>query len=260
MKASIRLVICLIAACSLRQSTSFGCSLVIPPVSRFDAEQYVFIGEVVDVVGPFKSEDNKAEGEAWGLRVKVSGKVYLPTSPANYFEVFPYHLTPSCGLAGRSKEELLKYYPVGSQIRVIAKESTLLGSKLSEGDVRLEVSVYNRGSVVRNAEPSLTTAEAVYDYGKYVEQKWDSEGNRSGFESNYYLPDFELRKDLLRLEEATSESEKISVLERLLSFPHVYPIDYSEIAASYVKDAETLKRLEQKWKAWQQKTVEQQRN
>jgi hypothetical protein len=223
MKTSIKLIICIVAVCSLCQSISFGCSLAIAPISQFDTEQYVFIGEVVDVVGPFKSEAKKANGEAWGLRVKVGDKVYLPLSPANYFEVFPYHLTPWCGLRGWSREELLKYYPVGSQIRVVAKESTLLESKIPEGNIWLETSIYNRGSIARNTEPDLiTSAESVYDYGKYADRQRTSADDDPLFDSNYYLPDFELRKDMLRLREAASEAERISILKRLLSFPYVY--------------------------------------
>ena len=88
-----------------------------------DPAEYIFTGEVIDFVGPFESK--KFRVKAWGLKVKVDETIYLPKAPAGYFEVFPYELWADCSTAGASKEELEKYYPVGSRVKVIAKEAKL---------------------------------------------------------------------------------------------------------------------------------------
>ena len=250
MKTLVKLITCLLAFSSLLQSVSWGCSSPIHPISEFDSKQYVFIGEVLDVAGPFKSESKMVIGEVWGLQVKVTDVVYLPQSPVSYVEVMRYDLTPWCGVEGWNREKLLRNYPVGSQVRVIAKESTLLESKLPDGNIRLESTRDNSGIIARNSEPELTTsAESVYDYRKYADRQNDAHPS----ESNYYLPHFELRKDLLRLRDAASEEEKIKILERLSSFPHVAELDYPKIAQLHVREAKTLKQLNEKWEAWKQK-------
>ena len=258
MKTSIQVIFCMLIVLSLSQAITFGCSLRVAPISQFDTAQYVFIGEVIGVVGPLKSEAKKADGgEAWGLRIKVVDKIFLPQTPASHFDVFPYDLTAWCGLSGWKSEELSKYYPIGSQVRVIAKETTLLESKLPDGNIRLETSIYNRGSIARNSESDLnTSAESLYDYKRYADRRRTSAEEDPLFDSNYYLPHFELRKDLLRLRDASSEDEKVNILERLLFFPHVYDLDYPKIAELNVRNAETVKLLNEKWGAWKQKKVE----
>jgi len=64
------------------------------------------------------------------------------------------------------------------------------------------------------------------------------------------LPEFELRKDLLRLRKATSEAERVKILERLLYYPECCDLDFLKIAKDYVKNLETLKALNDRREAW----------
>jgi hypothetical protein len=249
MNPSTMIGICLVTFSVLFPKVSLGCSLALDPISEFDSSQYVFIGEVLGIVGPFRSAASKAHGELRGIRVNLKDPVYLPRSPAVYFEVFPYKLTPWCGLEGWKNEELLRFYPTGSQIRVIAKESTLLESSVPGGNVRLEASIYNRGSIARDfPEKSLfTSTDSTYDYGKYNERKRTSADEEPLFYSNSHLPDFELRKDLLRLRNAKTEKQRVQVLERIVNYPRTYQLDFLKVIQIYLRDKKLTEYFKEEW-------------
>lgn len=180
-------------------SNAFGCKLGISPTSDFDATHYIFIGEVVEVIESVKYESEGIKADAVGLKIKVGENVYSPKS-ASYFEVFPLRLTPSCGLMS-DKEEIREHYPVGSQVRAVAKEATVFQNQSTNSTFRLETSIYNRGSIARNdlSENLRTSAKTVYDYKGFVARQRTTAAEDALHDSNYYLPEFELRKDLLRL-------------------------------------------------------------
>lgn len=229
--------------------TTFGCSLGISPISDFDTAHYIFIGEIVEVMENVKYESQGIQDEAVGFKVKVSENIYAPKQ-ATYFEVFPLRLTPSCGLMSDA-EKLREQFPVGSQVRVIAKESTVFKNQLVENSsIRLETSIYNRGSFSKNdlSENLRTSAKSIYDYSSFAQKERTTPAEDVLFESNYYLPEFELRKDLLRLKESKSEDERTKILERLVFYPHVYRLAFPKIARTYIKNQEKFVVLEKQWK------------
>ena len=65
---------------------SSGCQLGLKSVTNFDSSEYIFVGEVTGIVGPFKSK--QIVGETWGLVVKPEVVVFLPEQPKDSFEVF----------------------------------------------------------------------------------------------------------------------------------------------------------------------------
>jgi hypothetical protein len=237
----------LIVAFLLFTNHVFGCSLITSPISDFDATHYIFIGEVIEVIESVKYESQGIKADAVGLKIKVFENVYSP-KPASYFEVFPLRLTPSCGLMS-DKEEIRKHYPIGSQVRVVAKEATVFKNQPVNSIVRLETSIYNKGSIARNDlnENLRTTAKTVYDYKSFVEKQGTIVTEDALFDSNDYLPVFELRKDLFRLKESKSEDERTKILERLVFYPHVHNMNFPIIARTYLKNQNKLSFLEKQW-------------
>ena len=240
-----------LAWCLLSLKTASGCAVItVPKLTEFDPAEYIFIGEVTGVVNPISSE--KFHGDAWGIKVRVKDSVFLPRRPATHFVVVPFELESDCKDKGRSSEDLLRYFPVGSEVRVVAKESKYVESKMADGNVRLEILPHNLGSIARNYSSegrSVSSAGSIYDYRSYVpgnpcrvEQK-----DMPDYEAHMSLPDFEYRKDLLKLKKAKSERMRLEVLERLAYFPSD---DYPEIVAQYIKNRGTVERLSRRWRAW----------
>jgi hypothetical protein len=219
---------------SVSSIDSFGCTLAISPLKGFDKSEYVFIGEVFEVVGPFESE--KFFGKAWGLRVKVVEPIYIPKAPSRYFEVFDYGLASDCSTLGMPKDEISKSYPIGSIIKVIAKEAKLLPSTSSDDNLRLEIFTGSLGSISRNSYEDgkpMTSAHTVFDYRAYKKtppKDW-VEDIQTAY---YFLPQFEVRKDILRLERAKTQAEKIKILERMLYYPNCCNLDYHQIVKTYI--------------------------
>lgn len=199
---------------------AFGCSLYLSPTTDFDTTHYIFIGNVIEEIKLVKYSSRGEKLNFVGLKIKVSENIYSP-KPTTYFEVFPLSLTPGCALISDTKE-IREHFPVGSQVRVVAKEADvfLKNQPVESSIIRLETSIYNRGSIARNdlSENLRISAKSFYAYDSFsfeVQQR-TTEGEYVLSASNYYLPEFELRKDLLRLKETKSEDERTKILERLV--------------------------------------------
>jgi hypothetical protein len=237
-----------------------ACQLSMPPAwTAFDASEYVFIGEVTGIVGPLESET--VRGEAWGLRIKVKEPVHLPRRPAEYVEVFEYGLSASCEAIGEGRDALLKYYPPGSVVRVIAKESTHFESGLPQGNVRLDGSPFNQRAIVskvHNDEPIAASASSIYDFKRPFDL--DAYEKRRKLRNDAYplwfwyrgVVNFEFRKELLRLRNARSENDKAAILERLIRYPRsgegAADMDYPAMVKMHVSDPERSSALIAAWK------------
>ena len=253
MRRAARLLLLLLITCVGASHAARGCTLGLPSLKKFDPKEYVFTGEVTDIVGPFES--SKFEGRAWGLRVRVDEAVYLPKTPRGSFEVFPYHLGADCSTVGVSKEELEKRYPVGSKVKVIAREARLLPGRPGAGDVRLEIEPGSQGHVSRNYYEDgrpMTSARSVFDYRGYkrVTPQDYVKDFMPFLDAHGLLPEFELRKDLLRLKNAKARAERLSILERLVYYPECCDLDFLKIAKDHLGDSEELKALAERREAW----------
>lgn len=253
MKKNLFRLSCAIAFCLLSLNVASGCATIsAPSLTKFDSSEYIFIGEVIGVADPIKSE--KFHGEAWGLKIKVIDAVNLPKSPASHFIVVPFDLESDCKDKGMSEDELLRYYPLGSEVRVIAKASKYAESRMADDNIRLEVLPNNLGSIARNysgLNKSVTSVGSIYDYKFYVVGNpcGISEKDMPDYEANMRLPDFEYRKDLLRLENAESEKERVEILERLIHFPSSSQ-EYLDVTGQHLKNRKIIKRLNKEREAW----------
>jgi hypothetical protein len=222
---------------------AFSCSLSISPLKGFDRSEYIFIGEILEVIGPFESE--KFVDPAWGLRVKVVTPIFIPKVSQGYFEVFDFDLGADCSTMGMSKDRVSKSYSISSRIKVIAKEAKLLPNRLNDGKIRLEILPGSLGSISRNSYEDgkeMSSVDSLFDY-----QAYDSVPPKSWIEdvrrAYYFLPRFELRKDLLRLEKTSAQYEKIKILERLLYYPNCCDLDYHQIIKTYIYTPSIRKTL-----------------
>lgn len=238
------------AACFLNMA-AFGCSISVSQNPHFDPEQYVFIGEVIGVE-TIEYESNKFKGNAVGLKIKVSENIYSPTITPIY-RVFPLRLIPSCGLWSDDKQ-ILADFPIGSEVRVIAKKLTTLKNSSDSEVTRLETSIYNRGSITRNdlSEPLHTYAALLFDYRSYIGRQHQTASDYAFSAADYNLLEFELRKDLIRLESAKSETDKMSVLERLIFHPFV---DLPAIVKTYLKNDKKIAALTEQWQEWKRQLL-----
>ncbi|MDX6614845.1 MAG: hypothetical protein QOD75_4031 [Blastocatellia bacterium] len=252
MRNKFPLIVGSLIVCLVSPVISFSCSIAISPIKGFDPAEYVFTGVVMDFVGPLQSK--KFLQKAWGLKIKLEDSVYLPKTPTSYFEVFPYELWADCSIVGTSKEELAKYYPIGSKVKVIAKEAKALPHRLPNGNIRLEDLPSSLGSISRNYYEDgrrMTDAAAVFDYQSYkrVGPNDYVRDFMPFLTAHSLLPEFELRKDLFRLRSAKTEAVKIKILERLMYYPRPSIFDFESIIKSYIDNPQTAKTLIEKWNA-----------
>lgn len=242
------------AFCLLTIRIAVGCAVIsVPSLTKFDSSEYIFIGEVIGVADSFKSE--KFHGEAWGLKVAVKDSVSVPKTPASHFVVVPFDLESDCRDKGWSRDELLRYFPLGSEVRVIAKASKYAASQMTDGNIRLEILPNNLGSIARNysdVSKSISSVGSIYDYKSYVVNSpcGISQKDMPDYVSNMELPDFEYRKDLLRLKKAQSEKQRVEILERLVYSPYLSG-DFRDVAAEHLKGKKIIKQLNQKREMWE---------
>ena len=225
------------------------CSLGLKPIDKFDAAEYVFTGKVAEVVGPLKS---KRSGEVWGLLVDVDEKLHAPSPLAARAEVFPFHLGADCSDVPWDKQELTRYFPTGAKVRVIAVKSLVFKEPAADGIVRLDAYLYDKGDLSRNEldGTQMTSASTVYDYAGFKKPEEDeTDENEPLQDARWSLPQFELRKDLLRLRRADAETERLQILERLAAYPGEHYVDFAAVARRFVKDAQALSGLLKKREA-----------
>lgn len=217
------LSICL--ALALFVPAAFSCTLAGKTLAKFDETEYVFIGEVVGYTKGVKSP--KLDSEAFGLIVKLKESVYLPKQPKTHFEIFPIQLWADCSISGTDIKDLKNKFPLNSEVRVIAKGAEILPD-LSDGNVRLEDRPDAPGSVVLNNDKTArASVNSFFDYKAY---KYDINEDST---SKYLLPEFEARKDLLRLKNSQDQAAKNKILARLLYFPIGYSVDVYEVFKEY---------------------------
>lgn len=114
-------------------------------------------------------------------------------------------------------------------LRIAKKE---IAVERTSGNIRL--SPTSLGIVTNDDAEVLVNRE--YDYETYDRR-------------DYGLPDFELRKDLLRLSKTKSEAGRIAILERLVYYPPLI-IDYSAIVKNHIRNERVTKVLEKKREDW----------
>lgn len=223
-------------------SGSFGCSLIYSPKS-LDSQilktHYIFIGEVIGITD--KKRGEKFLGEAEGMKVKVLTEINLPDASPDYFELFTFGYSDGCYPAGGAN-----FFPIGTKLRIIAKESDYLPVRSTENRVRLQINGNDHLSAVSKKDKFLTDLTSVFDYrnwqtavrtvlkGDYFRSKEYTRNSIFGF---IYM---EASKDLIRLNNSPASAGKLEILERLVYCPY---IDFPQIVDSNDQQIQDKTRL-----------------
>lgn len=212
----------------------FPCSMVQlpgPPIAKVNKSTYILVGEVIGFTDVIKSRVkndgfstvDKFYGEGRGYKIKPIEVINLPIAPNDYYEFYTFGINSMC-----SPMILDAYLPVGTKIRLVANEASLLPNRGFENRVRLETKIFDIFSVVNENELFTSQTNIYFDYKNWKNiqeefQKSKNYGESSDFADFMFL---EVNKDILRLEKVKSKTERYEILTRLLYCPN---IDYLRI-------------------------------
>jgi len=196
---------------------ALGCSLAVASLSKFDNEEFIFIGTVRGYTDSVRSKPNvKKTFETTGLIVEVKESVFLPQTPGSRFEVFPIQLWADCTTGGTSLENLKRDFPVGIELRIIAKKAKIVPASPDPAVIRLEDRPGIRSLISRNIHEEdrrITSASSYFDYKAFDYHRYYAAASPSMLG----LPAFEVRKDLLRLRNSATQAERNVILSKFLS-------------------------------------------
>jgi hypothetical protein len=186
------------------------------PMSSPWLNSYIFVGEVIGYTEPTSSD--KFQGTARGIKVKPVEVINLPKPTVDYYEIFKYGVWPDC-----SPSPSRIVYPIGTKLRIVASESTLLPKQSDEKRIRLESKIFDRLSI--DTVNGLSTSEhSAFDYKNWRSMRDEALKSEDGG-SNYAMwSDFlfvEIQKDLKRVFSAKDKKERLRILERLVFAPDI---------------------------------------
>jgi hypothetical protein len=221
--------------CAALVSPSLACSIRLPEYRKFDANEYVFYGEVIDYVaadGAYCGGNlERDQCGAWGWKLSVLDVVSMPKPGLKQVELFTFGLGPDCSMPGRSRASAEKT-PIGTRLMVVAKNWY---RNPDAGVTRLDGSGYTGALILPlpdGADPArLRMEETDYASDRHIREV-------------YGWMDFELRKEMARLEGAPDFASRKRVLERMAKMPPYYSNDlYRELLRRYMRDAPTARAL-----------------
>ncbi|MEO7508328.1 MAG: hypothetical protein ABIZ95_13875 [Pyrinomonadaceae bacterium] len=244
------------------------------PISMPSA--YAFTGEVVAIITMERPAGAITWPTAEAVRVRVDEEIYLNgisfgggigAGPRSY-DVLPLAIYPDCSLHGQSG--MAQAFPVGTKVRVIASDAVVYrrvgasgfaagGAEVAQvrllagGDAiaikRLEVSLSNGGRISRNdlALGLETDARSVYDYRNFSTKKPPTREGQTVIYSKQEFLAFELQKDLARLHQSRTETERLAVLERLVYYPYATQLAFHRLIAGYLPVGAKRAELERLW-------------
>jgi hypothetical protein len=154
--------------------------------------------------------------------------IHIPVALHDYIELFMFGHGSDCIAEASTYNP-----PIGTRLRVALSPATLVSSS-SNSHIRLESRVFSK---IGSGEPMFgysTAANSVFDYKNELPAlaakfaPLEMTDKRQWFDDFVY---FEGSKDLLRLEKAMNEKDRMDILERLLYCPN---IDYSYLLHSKI--------------------------
>lgn len=230
-------------------SFDLACSRVAHIPYRFDPQEFVFIGTVIGHSEPVEFDRYRREmadlpllsslKQGSGLVVAVTDKVFLPNQEPE-FELFYYGLGSMCETIGIERSRLQKEFPIGTKLVVVAREASQVSAKSQNGLRRLETGpglIAKYDSFFPNA-----SSTSFYDFSRPYKDndKWYY---------HYSQMVFEIRKELVRLHQASNNRERDEILKRLMKVRFGGLVDFYALLTlntSSVKQVE--KRLSKKLK------------
>lgn len=207
----------------LWSGNSRGCDFIVLPPIDVDPEEFVFIGAVTELTE--LPEQGPEREPIVGIKVRVRESILRPhwAQPSEEYVVHLFHLSTDCTKNRADKQWILEEYAPGTEVWVIARKPD------SGSDIDLEVWVRDGAHIMPNSKPP-TSARAVADYRQI---------------KNSVLPEFELRKDLLRLRKASSNREREKILKRLAFYQGYrwYEERFLALLNANIKDKKSIERM-----------------
>lgn len=217
-----------------------ACQLQIPaPFARFDNSLFVLTGIVREIVGPVDSAD--VRGEVYALRIAIDETLHSPRALGATVDVFEYNLGGACDALGIDRESLERRFPLGTAVRVIAYEALLVPPATGAAALRIEAGPRNPHSLVAPIYPEDPVPAALtgtYDFVKPLDINHFENLDAARFDWFWYqgMVQFEAVKELLRLESARDDAERVEVLRRARRIPNVRSLDFAGLVRAYVRD------------------------
>lgn len=211
----------------------FGCSQAYAKISQFPKHIYVFTGEIIGYTDKFESKE--IHGEAYGFKIKPVDVLNAPIKAKDFYEVFPFKLEADCSHTGYNLDELKSYFLSNSKVRVMAVEAGFLKGGSQSSQVPLQAFELNENHI-KNRYSFSTNSIFDYENSKYQQ---------------YSDLQFELYKDLLRIEKAKTLSNKVKILNRLVYFQG-YWLDFESLLKQHLS-SKTAQKLNNKRKAFLKK-------
>lgn len=245
-----------LVACFMCQTykSIIPCSTIYKPPIKMDSTEYIFMGKVINYIEPLFSDSLGRSFQ--GLIVEIVEPVYLPKNPSGVIKVVPYVLGAACDLTTWDRKSFELQYPLGTELRIVCKESVFIKNENPINNIILDVNPRNMFHLSKNfKEPAIlfSSKNSIYDY-RYAcidsnksflnnLTSYDSiisENLQISFQEQYH---FELRKDLYRLAVALTDSDKLEIIKRLFSFNLYSKKDFLEIINCNITDEKIKEEL-----------------
>ncbi|MFT3746312.1 MAG: hypothetical protein QM785_18730 [Pyrinomonadaceae bacterium] len=201
----------------------FACTLIKNQLTKFDSTEYVLIAEVVGYVDSVELKKDvtvtrQNEGFRWssGIRVNLVESIWSPDPDKQIFEIFQYHTNADCSLRGTSSKELRDAYPIGTEVRVVGKAATIVPQSDEGSVIRLEIMPAAATSISPNRNfngDRISSATTLFNFSTFPLNLGRDQISRER------QPDFEIRKDILRLKTTESKAERSKILDRIVLVP-----------------------------------------
>ena len=245
------IIVCFI---SFTYKTIIPCTTIYKPPINFDPTEFIFIGKVINYPGSLFSDSLGRNYQ--GLIVEIVDPVYLPKNPPGLIKVIPYLLGAACDLTTWDQKSFEQQYPIGTELRIVGKESVFIKNNDPSENIILDINPRNMITLSRNfKEPAIlfSTKNSIYDYRYACEDSFKnfknlvsiydskkSDNLQISFWGQYH---FELRKDLYRLSTAVSDSSKKEIITRLFAFRLYSKKDFLEIIDYNITDVAMKEEL-----------------
>lgn len=198
------------------------CSLIAkPPVTSFDASEFVFTGRAIKLVGPFSTE---LSSTTYGIEAIVDQSINLPT-PSKSYLVFKFRHNSMCGPKVENQETLQKL--IGHRFRFVARPLDFVRLKEPPSAApALQIGSYG-GELLQQVDESLDAQlPASLDYRKIAE--WNGQNWTDPL--HWYAvgrAGYDLRSELLRLKENGSQTARAGLVGRMAYHPQFIDRDPS---------------------------------
>lgn len=212
---------------------SLGCLTPGSVIGSFDPDNYVFIGKVKGY-----TTDAELLGRQQiirGLEVESTDIVSPITLPFQTI-VFPLRRMADCERGGLTKPELEEEYPIGSEIKVIARKANDIKYPATNNLI-LEAGFVDHTFVAPNPKEKIEGRNNGYHAFDYTKA---NDSFLSSPQARYYFVAFEVQKDLARLSRSVL-SERLLILKRLRLAPNYARINFELIEATYTLNVPTNK-------------------